>query len=190
MKAKIKKSEMTRALIQKTGLDLMRKRGFGAVTIRQICAEAGVSVGTFYVYFDSKSDLYKDMFRENDRFFSETVAKELETGPVSERIMRFVRHYAQLNIRTGQEDMKILYTTENIWFARHRPMQAVLLRIVEEGQARGELQGEKTAEEIVDMLFVFMRGCCYDWCVKKGGYDLEARMESYLGTLVDGLCVR
>lgn len=178
---------MTRELIQKTGLELMRKKGYGAVTIREICAEAGVSIGTFYVYFESKSDLYRDMFKENDQFFSEKVAPELREGPADQKIKRFVSHYARLNIRTGEADMKVLYTTDNKWFTKYRPMQAVLEEIVRQGQEAGELTSAKSAQEIVDMIFVFMRGCCYDWCMKKGSYDLEEQMLAYLGTLIGGL---
>lgn len=165
----------------------MRKKGYEAVTIREICREAGVSVGSFYVYFSTKADLLQDQLRESDNYFREIVAAELAEGPAPERIMKFVHHYAKLNVQTGEEGMKVLYTTENKWFAKHRPMQKVLVEVIEQGQAAGELKDEMNAGEIADMIFVFMRGCCYDWCMKKGGYDLEAAMNAYLGTLLEGI---
>lgn len=39
------------------GKDLVWKRSYGAVTIDAICAEAGVRKGSFYYFFDSKSEL-------------------------------------------------------------------------------------------------------------------------------------
>ncbi len=165
----------------------MRKKGYSRVTIREICKAAGVSIGTFYVYFANKSDLFQDIHKESDTFFRETVAKELESGSAEQKIMNYVGHYARLNIRTGETDMKILYTTENTWFSRHRPMQQVLVEIVQKGQENGELCSDMTSQEIVDMIFVFMRGCCYDWCMKKGSFDLEKRMTLYLGKLIQSL---
>lgn len=188
IEAAVKKSEKTRALIKQTGLKLMRKKGYDAVTIREICAKAGVSVGAFYVYFSNKGDLLQDQLQESDNFFREIVAEELKDGPADELIMRFVHHYAMLNVRTGKDDMKVLYTTENEWFAKHRPMQQVLVEVIEKGQANAELTVEMSAQEIADMIFVFMRGCCYDWCMKKRSYNLEKWMECYLRQLVKGLC--
>ena len=38
-------------------LDLIWKRSYGSVTIDQICEKAGVKKGSFYYFFESKSDL-------------------------------------------------------------------------------------------------------------------------------------
>jgi AcrR family transcriptional regulator len=53
----IKKSEATRAQILDVALDLFRRNGFESTTMRGIAAEAGVSLGSAYYYFESKEDL-------------------------------------------------------------------------------------------------------------------------------------
>jgi AcrR family transcriptional regulator len=53
----IKKSEATRAQILDVALDLFRRYGFESTTMRGIAAEAGVSLGSAYYYFESKEDL-------------------------------------------------------------------------------------------------------------------------------------
>ncbi|MEV5560128.1 TetR family transcriptional regulator [Nonomuraea wenchangensis] len=50
-------SESTREVIVETALRLFRERGFDRTTMRAIAAEAGVSVGNAYYYFDSKEAL-------------------------------------------------------------------------------------------------------------------------------------
>lgn len=52
-----KKSEATRAHILDVALDLFRRQGFETTTMRGIAAEAGVSLGSAYYYFESKEDL-------------------------------------------------------------------------------------------------------------------------------------
>lgn len=52
-----KKSEATRAQILDVALDLFRRYGFESTTMRGIAAEAGVSLGSAYYYFESKEDL-------------------------------------------------------------------------------------------------------------------------------------
>ncbi|MGW0806127.1 TetR family transcriptional regulator [Nonomuraea sp. NPDC002799] len=50
-------SESTREVIVDTALRLFRERGFDATTMRAIAAEAGVSVGNAYYYFEGKEAL-------------------------------------------------------------------------------------------------------------------------------------
>lgn len=38
---------------------LFNESGFSAVSVSEICKEAHTAVGTFYIYFDSKTDLYR-----------------------------------------------------------------------------------------------------------------------------------
>lgn len=38
---------------------LFNERGFSAVSVSDICKKAHTAVGTFYIYFDSKTDLYR-----------------------------------------------------------------------------------------------------------------------------------
>ena len=48
--------ETKRKLVD-AGVSLMRRRGFNATTVDDICAEAGVTKGGFFHYFKSKEDL-------------------------------------------------------------------------------------------------------------------------------------
>ena len=43
--------------ILKTSRELIRRQGWAAVSIRSVAASCGVSVGSIYNYFDSKTDL-------------------------------------------------------------------------------------------------------------------------------------
>lgn len=51
------KAEETRLRILNTALDLFRRQGFDQTTMRGIAAQAGVSLGNAYYYFDSKEAL-------------------------------------------------------------------------------------------------------------------------------------
>ena len=48
----------TEQKILETARQLMRKNGYDAVSIRDICKEAGVTTGAFYGYFSSKEALF------------------------------------------------------------------------------------------------------------------------------------
>jgi AcrR family transcriptional regulator len=62
-------------LILKTTLKLVNEHGFYHLNMKQLAVEAGISVGTTYLYFDSKekliNELYKNIIKEfNDKVLS------------------------------------------------------------------------------------------------------------------------
>lgn len=59
------RGEQTRALILATALRLFEEQGYDRTTMRAIAAEAGVSVGNAYYYFDSKEHLIHAFYGQN-----------------------------------------------------------------------------------------------------------------------------
>lgn len=180
-----KKAQKTRERVLETSLDLMKRNGYQNTTVRDICAEADISVGTFYSYFPSKTDLFFDIYRTADDYFSDTVAARLSGSNAKERILDFFNYYAKLNIDTGIDLVRVLYNTENSWFTKKRPMQAVLSGIVAAGLARSELVTARSEQEIVKYLFTIARGCCYNWCISGGEYDLITELNRFISMALE-----
>jgi AcrR family transcriptional regulator len=59
---KTEKSEQTRALILETAMRMFQERGYEKTTMRAIAAEAGVSVGNAYYYFEKKEFLIQGFY--------------------------------------------------------------------------------------------------------------------------------
>jgi AcrR family transcriptional regulator len=72
----VRKSEATRAQILDVALDLFRRHGFESTTMRGIAAEAGVSLGSAYYYFESKEDLVMAFYERT----MEAMAPRLEAA--------------------------------------------------------------------------------------------------------------
>lgn len=182
-----KKSELTKELVYKAALGLMEENGYRGATIRDICKRANVSVGTFYSYFNTKSDVIQEIYFSGDKFFLESVTPELEGKSCYEQLRLFVRYYAQINMETGLDIVKVLFNPDNECFRQMRPMQSVLEEIIRRGQASNELRPTLEPGPVVDFFFDLLRGICYNWCVYDGGFDLEARMADSLRLVFDGL---
>jgi AcrR family transcriptional regulator len=58
MKKPDRRVQRTRELLQKAMMDLIRERGYDAITIRDIVERANVGRTTFYVHFGSKDGLF------------------------------------------------------------------------------------------------------------------------------------
>ena len=173
------RAQQTREKLLKSALMLIKEKGYHNTTVRDICANANVSIGTFYSYFPAKNDLFFSIYLDADKYFSESVALNM-TGSALEKIVDYFRYYAQINLNTGLDLMKILYQSDNPFFSKHRPMQRVFEGIIEGGLKSGELKSDLEAGKIVDYFFVLARGCCYNWCVSNGEYDLEKQITEYV----------
>ena len=62
-------------LILKTTLKLVNRHGFYHLNMKQLAAEAGISTGTTYLYFDSKEKLINELYRNIIHDFSGIVLK-------------------------------------------------------------------------------------------------------------------
>ena len=177
---KTSKAQRTKKNVLETAMALMGEQGYYNTTIRDICDRAGVSIGTFYTYFPSKRDIFADIFGRADEIFEKDVATQVKGDTVREKIVDYFRYYARLNLDSGIELMKVIYSAENTWFTKDRPMQQVLINLIAEGQKNGELSADTKPRDVAFFLFTLARGCCYNWCITNGSYDLEKQITDYV----------
>ena len=182
-----KKSDRTRQRLTAAAIAAMTERGYQGVTIRDICERAGVSIGSFYRYFDTKSDVLREMYETGDELMQHE-DEALLSRPWMERVSAFIDKYARLNIDTGLDAMRVLYNPENTWFTRTRPMQQKLEALLAGAQSAGELTAEYSASELTELFFVCMRGICYDWCISGGSYSLCQSSQSVLPLFLKSFC--
>lgn len=179
-------TEKTKKVIFDRAMALMSEKGFQGTTVREICAQAGISIGTFYNCYKSKMDILKPVYEQGDSYF-DSVRAELEGKDAVAQLHLFGECYARLNVDTGIEVMRVLFYPMNEWFAQTRPMQELLLELVSAGQGRGELKTDRDAEHIVRYIFDVLRGVCYNWCVYDGAFDITARIDEHISLLCSAL---
>lgn len=76
-KDKTKKSEETRAKITESALALFRSKGFEETTMRLISKEAGVALGTIYIYYASKEEIVLEYYTNVQNLLYEEIQAEL-----------------------------------------------------------------------------------------------------------------
>ncbi|MBP2650876.1 MAG: TetR/AcrR family transcriptional regulator [Firmicutes bacterium] len=183
-----KQAEATKNKIYECGVKLIRKHGFDQVTVEQISKGAGVSVGTYYYYFQSKFDLFSEIFKRADEYFQNHVANNLTAEDPVDQIVEFFDKYADFNILDGIEMVKKLYTADNKMFiTKGRAMQIILNSIIEKGQANNQITKSLSSQEITTALFVTARGVIYEWCLYDGKLDLKQEMKKLITIMVNGL---
>lgn len=180
----------TRNRVYKTALELMETKGLNNTSIEEISKKAGVSVGTFYNYFKSKDDILVDIYRKADDYFLEVVEEELvkNGSGAYEQLLIFFRYYAKYTKDRGLDNACQLYSSKNkLFIAKDRYMPKMLIRIIQEGQAAGELVKNTAADEMAEFCMIAARGVVFDWCLHDGVFDLELRIEAYMKKLLQVL---
>lgn len=179
------KAQATYENIYNAAMSLVEKEGFKNITVRKICEKAGVSIGSFYNYFNSKEDILNEIFKKADNFFLNVVANNLDGENAKEKIVKFFIYYAEYCKRDKLDQLKQIYNTSNPMFIKKgRPMQEVLKKVVEEGIEKGELITDMTPDEVVKFFFIALRGVIFDWCLHDGSYDLIQFTKEYTERLL------
>ena len=75
-KTKLGLSKMTKLL--EAAEELFTEKGFYQTSIADIAKKAGTAVGTFYIYFDSKTDIYNYMMKSYEADIKNNLAKAIE----------------------------------------------------------------------------------------------------------------
>lgn len=114
-------------------LSLLEEKGFAYITVREICARAGVNRSTFYLHYENMSDLLRETVEMIDERFRASVADATDDKTGGERLAGLPRE--ELFLLT---DRRLLPYLDFI--KRNRRVYAVL-------HAHAELFGvEKTYE--------------------------------------------
>jgi AcrR family transcriptional regulator len=79
-----KRSDRTKAKILDAAEEVFGRRGFHGSSIVEITRQAGVGLGTFYLYFPSKIEIYRHLLRARQEDFIRA-AREATTGAGDQR---------------------------------------------------------------------------------------------------------
>lgn len=170
----------TRKRILESALSLFREKGFDQVSIDEITTSAGVSKGSFYTYFQTKSDIIIEEFRLIDGFYEKKESAIRREPDALSRLLAFTRHqldYIHKNL--GFRTLSILYINQMSTFYeqkilpnRERTLVRIVSSIIAEGQAAGQIRGGDPVE-LAGWMNRCMRGFFLDWAISKGEIDIR-----------------
>jgi len=184
------RSGLTQTRILEAATRLTRQRGWENTKVKDICAEANVSVGAFYHHFASKQELMQRAFL----FFDATLAERLpEAGSEPFSAMRGLL-LAQTAFIVDEAGPVITEYYKNILMDDKRaavdPSRAYYKSVrayAELAREKGKLRVDYTPQEAAELLISFVRGCIVDWCLHDCAYDLLARAGKGLDLVIAGL---
>lgn len=170
-----------------TAIELIRKYGADAVTVRSVCETSGLSIGTFYHNFANKDDLLMYFVREAsfDSFELKTPLEDI-AGRIAELYMLLVGRYQTL----GVDFMKQFYTTGNQALSAYMgassdsfPEGTVMARCEAElvlARDNGVITEEADVHQASADVCTIVKGCVFEWCLGNGQIDIKESLARIL----------
>ncbi|MCR3956897.1 MAG: TetR/AcrR family transcriptional regulator [Gudongella sp.] len=188
MNSRSLQAKKTKERIYKASIRLFNEHGFENVKIKDIAKHAGVSVGSFYNYYESKQDIFIQPFVEADSTFTEYASKGIEGSTAKEKIKSYMMFYIDFVLSHPYDFIKVLYNNNNAIFVKKgRAMQELLNPLIDEAVERQEISCRMSTEEINEFLFQAMRGLIFHWCLNDGEFNLHKRASEYLDLYIKAL---
>ena len=90
---KVRERRARRQALQAAAVSVFAEKGFSRATIEDIARQAEVSVGTIYLYYRSKEDLYVSLLFESMERMREAIEKIMASGLAPDRQLKRVWDY-------------------------------------------------------------------------------------------------
>ena len=176
-----KNARNTRGRIISAAWKLFYEQGYENTTVEDIVFESETSKGSFYHYFDGKDALLgtlANVFDEKYEELMEVMDPEQDAMEkmiyLNHELFAMIDDSVSLELLTRLLSAQLLARGEKHLLDRSRVYFKLLRQIVAEGQKRGELRTDISANEIVKAYALWERALMYDWCLCGGEYSLVA----------------
>jgi AcrR family transcriptional regulator len=178
-------------------MKLFSLNGFLSTSVSDIMAAANTSKGGFYNHFASKEDLFFRVLDEARRIWRKRTLVGLDdiASPIG-KVQRFLENYRDLYLK-DEENFPggCIFVTFSVELDDQRPhlckevnkgfvgVKGMLNRLLDEGQAVGELRGEVDTSALTEMLFAGMLGASVIYGVDKSSESLDHSINALIGYL-------
>lgn len=180
----------TKSKIVSAAWRLFYLHGYDDTTIEEIIEESGTSRGSFYHYFEGKDGLLGSLAYLFDEKYEELEEKLPEGGAMDKLIFLNSQLFKMIEDEIDIELLTKLYSTQLVTKGEkqlddhNRVYYKLLRRIVQSGQANGEITDKMSALELVRIYAMCERALIYDWCLAGGNYPLANHAASVFPRLI------
>jgi AcrR family transcriptional regulator len=162
--------QRTAAAIRRVGLRLIYRRGFEAMSLRELAAEVGIQAASLYNHIRTKQDLLFDLIREHMEALLAQTDAALGAAPaaVSERLYAFITHHILYHLEKKQEvfianfELRALEPSHYATIvAMRRSYEGRLIALLDAGVAAGEFEIRDTRVTAYAILAMLTGACTW-----------------------------
>ncbi|MDO4473997.1 MAG: TetR/AcrR family transcriptional regulator [Eubacteriales bacterium] len=186
------KSKETKGRIFHAAKTILQQKGYEALSIKNICEEAGVSNGSFYHHFKTKDDLLSYYIEENPSINPDLLALPSNAEEAKTTIVHVYLNYVQYCRELGVSFMANYYTPKNQSLnpdtRTERPYPIVTVSsYLQKSIEAGTISLKHSLEDVSTDIRMIVIGNVFEWCLKSGDADFETNMRRSLESYLDGV---
>lgn len=186
----LSRSTKTQAKIIQALIRLAKIEKLEDITVRNICSEAGVSIGSFYHHFASKQELLNQAFIIFDETLDEILPLS-ELSPLEAAKDVLINQTAFIAKEAGEliiEYYKSILSDVNHSAANpQRKYYRTVLHCTRRAADAGLIKEGFSPEYVAELLIKFVRGCIVDWCLHNCDYDVVQRTSKELDLIIGAI---
>jgi len=174
----------SKKIIMQAAMDVFSSHGYAGANIREVAEKAGVSVGSIYLYFKNKEELYRNLLVENRREMAERTATAVESArDASQALSNFLRLY--LDYAMKHREFIMLHIREHgFTFDLKEKRQfflsqrSLIERIIDKGVRSGEFR-KCNVRETAKLVMGSLRGITLSMALDEDGFVKPAVVDDF-----------
>lgn len=198
-KRKMRKGEKTKQKLFETAEELFSRFDFNNVTVDTIVEAAGVSKGTFYIYFETKDALIATLLSDYVNSVDADYKAHLDTLPsgitATDMLLSLIAKIADVLTDTiGYSRMSIVYKIQltgsfNMDAVKgyNRKLYQIFSDVLGQGIERGEFNTKFPIDTLTKHFVMAIRGLSYEWCIRYPDFDLKEQALAHFRILLNGI---
>ncbi len=194
------KSEKNRQLLLRSALDLFSQYGYERVTIDDIVKNVGMSKGSFYNLFRSKSDLIiyrSEVLGENVKTQFVQLLQQPEYA--KKDAVSKIRDLIEIMVGTSTSSSNQPFLSQMFISVMSNPPEDarnyyeqhqtddIVKGVILNGQTANEIRSDMNCDEILRAIHIFQRSLLLEWCYKMGKYDIIQRNKDAIAIFCQGI---
>lgn len=187
-----KKQNKRRSKIIESLIPIISTVSFDDITVAQLCEAADISIGTFYHYFNGKTDITVGLLSLIDEYMETDVFPVLTSEDELENLRRFAHGWAEYVNAHGIERSRVITAVEpsDIDFSGQKRTTVIKLEeIILRGQEKKQISKMYSCEELSELFLLSLRGVTTDWSRHNGSYSVTDKMDRYIAFIVESMRV-
>lgn len=189
----------TRKKIYETSIRMFKEKGYHNTTIRQITKEAGVALGSFFTYFDSKESILAVSTEDMEDGIKDYL-DSIKDKSAKEKIMSYLEYV--LTWYEKKFGLEFFAVTLSYYSQRTKKTSSdydvhsdrwtyrdYLKDFIIEGQTNGEFRNDIDEYTLYKLMETSLHGILLNWCIYLNTYSLSEKGKEYFSLIVDNILV-